>query len=326
MGLLRAMSEAVDGLYRLAETASLDEFPAAVIGLLGQHIGFDGAVLGSADPLSLGDFSIAAAHVHNRDPSILDDYAALSAIDPVTQSFLEGVPRALAVDTEQLYADATHRSLLALSRKHRLRHLMLCGQPPSQTAGGRWVVLYRAEHQPFEPEAADRLSAFWVHMERAVALNRAHALEQVKPSQKKGLALLDENGRLEAVDELFVSMVYKECGIDVSHRLPEGISSILLRKHEYKGRQVLAKLVPLGRYWVCVLSDVGPLAQLSPREQLVAMRFAQGQTSKEIAQDMQVSQYTVQTQLASVYRKLGVSDKASLARLLAQVHHDHREG
>lgn len=49
----------------------------------------------------------------------------------------------------------------------------------------------------------------------------------------------------------------------------------------------------------------------------VARRFAQGCTSREIAAEFGVSLSTVHTQLASAYRKLGVSDKATLNRVLA---------
>ncbi len=315
---LRHFSLALDELYRMAQTASLDEFAPALIGLLNRHIAFDGAVLGSADPLSYGDFSIAVAHVHNRDASILDDYAALSALDPVTQAFLAGLAEPLAVDTHQLYAAPEHGAMAAFTRQHRLRHLLLCGQPPSLVEAGRWVVLYRADDQPFEAATAQWLGAFWAHMDRALTLNRSSALAHAsQPAGRKAIALVDHEGRVEAVDALFSAMLHNEFGAALHHRLPDALVHALRQDQAFEGRTVFARFTPLGRYRVCELREAGPLAQLSPRERLVAAKFSAGSSSREIAAQMGVSQYTVQSQLASVYRKLGVSDKATLARLLA---------
>ncbi|MGH6627401.1 MAG: helix-turn-helix transcriptional regulator [Burkholderiaceae bacterium] len=317
---LRHFSLALDELYRMAQTASLDEFAPALIGLLNRHIAFDGAVLGSADPLSYGDFSIAVAHVHNRDASILDDYAALSALDPVTQAFLAGLaePLAVAVDTHQVYAAPEHGAMAAFTRQHRLRHLLLCGQPPSLVEAGRWVVLYRADDQPFEAATAQWLGAFWAHMDRALTLNRSSALAHAsQPAGRKAIALVDHEGRVEAVDALFSAMLHNEFGAALHHRLPDALVHALRQDQAFEGRTVFARFTPLGRYRVCELREAGPLAQLSPRERLVAAKFSAGLSSREIAAQTGVSQYTVQSQLASVYRKLGVSDKAALARLLA---------
>jgi DNA-binding NarL/FixJ family response regulator len=50
----------------------------------------------------------------------------------------------------------------------------------------------------------------------------------------------------------------------------------------------------------------------------VAEHYAQGLSHKEVAQLLRVAPNTVRTQLASVYRKLGIGDKATLARRLTQ--------
>ena len=59
------------------------------------------------------------------------------------------------------------------------------------------------------------------------------------------------------------------------------------------------------------------LARLTKRERLVATRFGEGLTYKEIAQAMYVAPATVRSHLAAVYRKLGVRNKAGLINLVA---------
>lgn len=61
-------------------------------------------------------------------------------------------------------------------------------------------------------------------------------------------------------------------------------------------------------------------ASLSERELAVAMAAARGMTNREIAQENFISVRTVETQLSSAYRKLGVRSRSELAALV------HREG
>lgn len=111
-------SSAIGDLLDAAGTTSLNDFPEALLRVLHRSLEFDGAVVGHADPLSDGPFSIAVAHVHQRDPSILDEYRQLSANDPVTQFFLAGLLQPLAVDTEARYR-ASARSACSARAKAR---------------------------------------------------------------------------------------------------------------------------------------------------------------------------------------------------------------
>jgi TolB-like protein/DNA-binding CsgD family transcriptional regulator len=71
-----------------------------------------------------------------------------------------------------------------------------------------------------------------------------------------------------------------------------------------------------------MLRAVGnPLTSLSGRERVVAARFAEGMTYREIGETLFIAPTTVRTHLSAIYRKLGVRSKVALATLLA----DHRE-
>jgi DNA-binding CsgD family transcriptional regulator len=61
----------------------------------------------------------------------------------------------------------------------------------------------------------------------------------------------------------------------------------------------------------------GSLAALSRREQEVARLAATGQTSQQIAAQLSLSPRTVETHLARIYRKLGLSSRTALAALIA---------
>lgn len=315
---LRLFSLAVDDMFRLAETTSVEEFPEVLLEMLHRHLVFDGAVAGHADPLAYGKFSIAVAKVHRRDASLLDEYESLSASDPVTGAFLKGLGQPLAVDTERVYAAPEHAGLLAYVRKHRLRHLLLFGYPPSMKLRGRWIVLYRADDRPFEPASSDWFGAFFHHVDRALDLNRCRALMRPPVSaRRKGLALVDREGRISMADALFPALLEAEFRESHPLRLPAALLLAMRQAQLFQGRRVLGNFTPVGSHYVCELRDAGPLGLLSPREGDVARRFARGLSSREIALEIGVSSSTVHSHLASIYRKLGVSEKASLARMFA---------
>jgi len=55
---------------------------------------------------------------------------------------------------------------------------------------------------------------------------------------------------------------------------------------------------------------------LSPKEEAVARSVSDGLTDKEIARDLGIAFTTVRTHLARIYRKLGLSRRSQLVRLL----------
>lgn len=59
-----------------------------------------------------------------------------------------------------------------------------------------------------------------------------------------------------------------------------------------------------------------PLEKLSAREMEVAHHVAMGRDSKEVAWRMQLSKFTVDNHLRRIYAKLGIRNRASLARLV----------
>ena len=56
---------------------------------------------------------------------------------------------------------------------------------------------------------------------------------------------------------------------------------------------------------------------LTPAERHVVALAARGQPNKQIAAELHLSVYTVESHLAHVYRKLGVSSRSQLAALVA---------
>lgn len=311
-----AFSSDIGDLLDAAGTTSLNEFPEALLRVLHRRVEFDGAVVGHADPLSDGPFSIAVAHVHQREPSILEEYRQLSACDPVTQLFLAGLVQPLAVDTEARYGDSTEALMLSFSRRHSLRHLLLCGYPPHDQHRGRWVVLYRSYDRPFEPHSIQWFGAFCLHLDRALDINRFRALSSRADNlRRRGMALIGEAGRIELADAFFPLLIAAEFRSVSTHRLPHALDLAMKQSQRFEGRYITGKFTAMGSHHICELREVGLIGLLSPREAQVAQLFAQGFNRREISTKLAVSISTIHSQIASAYRKLGISDKVSLVRI-----------
>lgn len=58
-------------------------------------------------------------------------------------------------------------------------------------------------------------------------------------------------------------------------------------------------------------------SRLTDREWEIARRVCLGEPTKTVAADLQISPRTIESHLASVYRKLGVSSRRELGMLLS---------
>lgn len=74
------------------------------------------------------------------------------------------------------------------------------------------------------------------------------------------------------------------------------------------------------RYYLvrCRPQDAENSVSLSPREQAIAHLVAQGLPNKCIGKELGISRWTVATHLRRVYKKLGVSTRASMTARLVE--------
>ncbi|HEX7553540.1 MAG TPA: LuxR C-terminal-related transcriptional regulator [Geothrix sp.] len=307
-------------LYHLASELPIDEFPERAVAQLRDWIKFDGAVFGFGES---GDHSlkIGSAVIYNRDPVILRDYAELAQADPVTQRFMLQPGRILNVDTQAVYGAKEHQSVARFSSRYDLRHLLLLGEETSDHCGLRWIVLYRGTRDGFEDGSADRLSAAWGHLLCALELNRLRTLDNyATQDNQRTLALANLSGALEIADPAFLALMRKEWRDHTATRLPHEVVRSMRMGRTFVGRTLEIRFGRRGDYVLCEACVQDPGKHLSPREMQVAEYFATGKSHKEIASLLGNSPNTVRAQLARVYQKLEINDKATLATTLARRH------
>jgi DNA-binding CsgD family transcriptional regulator len=263
------------------------------------------------------NLQIVQAHVHNRSDSMLEDYAKVSADDPVTGAFLNGLAAPLPVDCKAVYGQKKLDDLQQFARRHELRHLMLYGDHPTAGDPGRWMVLYRGTDAAFNEQEAEFLHAAWFHVSRAIDICHARVLDQLDGVRaQRASALVSLRGAIEAADPHFFALLQREWPEHHGKNLPAPLKENLGQHYVYRGRQIEIAMKRQDAYLVCLARASHTLDMLTPGEEAVARRFAAGLSAKEIARELGVSPHTVRSQLTSLYGKLNVHDKAELAQYL----------
>jgi DNA-binding NarL/FixJ family response regulator len=128
------------------------------------------------------------------------------------------------------------------------------------------------------------------------------------PSEEKGLVALGEGA----------------VGYGNSHSAPQllqTIESVVRNEGLWVGEALLARLLRTLATVPAVARKTAPaapsaLASLTERELEVAEKIAAGESNKEIARDLQVTERTVKAHLSSIFAKLTVRDRLQLALLL----------
>ena len=329
---MQAFSSTVRDLYALAEYAAPDQFLSQAINLLQTWIRFDGAIFGTGDSSravakNLLTLDGAAPAVlgpgHNTAQEALRD-------DPVAKGFRNAPMAPSRGGIRELYrksrdgkrGKAKGRELSGvrtMAEELGLCHLIVHGDDPKKVSPARWIVLYRQHDVRFAETDAACLHGLWTHLSRALVINQARAIERnTGKSTDRGMAsgLITTEGTVEIADPRFFSLLEREWPDREPETLPAEAMEVLLSGKMYRGTQIEISLVRQQGGHLCRIRPVNAMEILTPREFVVARRFAAGMSHKQIARELGVSHHTVRNQLAHLYRKLNLHDKASLAHYL----------
>ena len=331
---MQAFSSTVRDLYALAEYAAPDQFLSQAIGLLQTWIRFDGAIFGTG-----GDSGKSAAKsllaADNSAASVIKAQPAKAQEslrdDPVAKGFRNAPLAPARGGIRELYRKSRHgkrgkakgrelSGVRTMAEELGLCHLIVHGDDPNKVSPARWIVLYRKHDVRFAESDAACLHGLWTHLSRALVINQARAIERNtgKSSTERGMAsgLITAEGTVEIADPRFFSLLEREWPELEPEFIPTEVMEVLLSGKTYRGTQIEITLVRQQGGHLCRIRPVNAMEILTPREFVVARRFASGMSHKQIARELGVSHHTVRNQLAHLYRKLNLHDKASLAQYL----------
>ena len=331
---MQAFSSTVRDMYALAEYAAPDQFLSQAIDLLQTWIRFDGAIFGTG-----GEASKSAATglltANGSAPAVIrpDPRKAQEAPreDPVAKGFRNAPMAPSRGGIRELYRKSRHgkrgkakgrelTGVRTMAEELGLCHLIVHGDDPQKVSPARWIVLYRKHDVRFAESDAACLHGLWTHLSRALVINQARAIERNtgKSSNDRGMAsgLITAEGAVEIADPRFFSLLEREWPELEPDVIPIEVMEDLLCGKTYRGTQIEITLVRQQGGHLCRIRPVNAMEILTPREFVVARRFASGMSHKQIARELGVSHHTVRNQLAHLYRKLNLHDKVSLAQYL----------
>lgn len=331
---MQAFSSTVRDLYALAEYASPDQFLQRAIGLMQMWIRFDGAIFGTGEKANLQ--SVTMLESASLSPAVTVPESLLSREqahdDPVARGIRNAPMSPSRGGIRELYRKSRDGKApreirvgggsRSLAEELGLCHLMFHGDDPKKVKPARWIVLYRQHDVRFAETDAACLHGLWIHLSHALAINRTRTLERLgnaaprcDNSGASGLVL--EDGQVEIADQRFFDLLEREWPETAPDYIPEEALVVLAEGKTYRGKQIEISLVRQGGAQLCRIRPIDVMELLTPREFVVARRFAAGMSHKQIARELGVSHHTVRNQLAHLYRKLNLHDKASLAQYLS---------
>ena len=331
---MQAFSSTVRDLYALAEYAAPDQFLSQAIGLFQTWIRFDGAIFGTGGDAGK-PVATSLLTADGAAPAVVRPQAVKAQEsprdDPVASGFRNAPMGPSRGGIRELYRKSRHgkrgkakgrelNGVRTMAEELGLCHLIVHGDDPKKVSPARWIVLYRQHDVRFAESDAACLHGLWTHLSRALVINQARAIERNtgKSSNDRGMAsgLITAEGTVEIADPRFFSLLEREWPELEPELIPAEVMEVLLSGKTYRGTQIEITLVRQQGGHLCRIRPVNAMEILTPREFVVARRFASGMSHKQIARELGVSHHTVRNQLAHLYRKLNLHDKASLAQYL----------
>jgi DNA-binding CsgD family transcriptional regulator len=133
------------------------------------------------------------------------------------------------------------------------------------------------------------------------------------------VAIVDRRGTIHTADAGFDALLRREWGAWEGEVLPQRLVAALAAEPDaaFRGGRIVVNARRMGDLLCLHARPLIAVDQLSRRESEVAKRFGTGQSYKEVARALGISPATVRNHLQAIYDKLGVNDKAALARLVA---------
>lgn len=305
-------------LYGSAMEVVPAEFPQFALGLVQASIGFDSGGRSTLD-MQGGDATVVSADVFQERIRLMAEWDMVKHADPVLARGLTQPGRAVSFHAMSIQAatcDAGLRNYLQHNNHHQNGVVVVA---PGADAG-TWDALgfYRANaDQQFSRRDMDLVDILAPHLQQAIKINRALPSSSTFALPASAIARL--NGELQFASPAFIALLKLEWPDWHGTMLPDELFDTLRAGTplEYEGRHVVFLGSVSSELIVLQGRSPSPLRFLSEREKQAALLFGAGNSTKEIARRLDVTNNTVRNFVQRAYKKLGVKGKAELAVLIA---------
>ncbi len=309
-------------LYRGSREVPAEEFQSWAMGRLHKLLSFDSGIWVTVTSRA-GQLQTHSVHLDNQPPEMMTSYAEFSATygDRVAEA-ITSRPWVTA-DVRECYPDWTsHPIYQGHGRRYNIAHVISTASDMQPNGLQSGISCYRANiEQPFT-EAERRLKEhLFLHIVEAATINQLLFLEMASDPDKGGLAVCDVRGLIHRASALFRELVAGQWPQWDGTRLPQALVAPLLTRREKAAidcGRISIEAAPFADLVVLRARQCEPPDPLTPRQREIARLLARGMGYKEVAATLDLSPSTITNQANVIYSKLGVRNKAELARLLGQ--------
>lgn len=311
------LDELVLRLYRGSTEVAFARFQHWALEQLQEVVRFDAAWWGKGNPTTR---QILSVHLLNAEPSIIEDYPRVEAHDRFRDAMIARPGRTV------LMSDLMPRSVYERSplytrygRKHRLESTMgtVLVEPVSGLLD--FITIWRFDARwPFSESDRMQVERLTPHLIEANRISRLVSLQGgsfagVPEDAARPWALVSaRDGGLLEVNAAFVELARREWPDWHNGQLPATLRRHLQDTVDFAGREISISISSVDDYRLLVPRLRHPAERLGARETLVLQRYAAGRSYRDIAAELGTSPATVRNQLARIYRRLGVHNKAEL--------------
>jgi DNA-binding CsgD family transcriptional regulator len=313
-------------LHESARSVALDGFQSQALDRLAAVLPFDTAMWGLvADATAEGDAHICSIHLHGIDPSMMADSERVKDSDFIGTAATAALGQTRNFRTrDPRWSEPRHVPGVRHALKWGMENVLCTAVLEPRSGLKSFISLFRdREDHRFTEDERLLMQAWMPHLAAAFLTNRAWHVARLEADVTRApqaAALADKAGALHDANEAFRRLLQLEWPQWREGTLPPPLRSLFAQSEcaRYDGQRINCQWASVGDVVLLRARRRGPVDNLTPRERAIARQFSRGLKSKEIARLTGLAPTTVRTHLSAVYRKLGVSHKQALARVLSE--------
>ncbi len=286
---------------------------------LSEYLSFDMAVWAGGTIRDCAVETMHYTHLFNLPSDFLASWTPRKHEDGLLRRILAEPGHAFT--ESDLPSGSPKREDTELYKRHSVRHGIArgiaIGQMDPITGLFSAIGLYRKKHDhQFDTNSAAILERVMPHLLQSASLNQLLHYRSAMPTETvQASGLCDGEGLLHLTEPNLVTMLREEWADWHGAWLPTPITDWLRKEGgiPFVGKHIVAEKHAVSNIFLIRLRAKGILETLTRREAELVPLLVKGATYKEIAGQLYISRSTVNKHVLSIYKKLGVTNKAELS-------------
>jgi len=320
---MKAFSDLLLELYRLAQDAPAEEFQPRVLDALRERLAFDSA-LWATGVIGPEGATPHAIFVYRQPSDMMEKWGRIKPRDTIIFEAFDNLGRTVnaALGSDPGWQTRFKADMRAHIKRYGMEHTLMTMIETPLLRVYTAVSFYRADpERPFTE--AERLlkQNLMPHLAEAWNISRFSFVNSARNNgthPNYGRAICDSKGVLYNADRNFTGFMLAEWPDWNGPQLPPELLKTLSGNspRRYVGRHSVISVETLDQMELLGARKTSAIDGLSSRQHEVATQFAMGTDHRSIANSLHISPTTVRNHLRNIYAKLGITNKIELAHLM----------